>query len=116
MDEPAVHREHGPVDERGAVGRQPDVGLGDVVGLAHASQGSVVDHGPQHLVGHLAHDVGLDERKLARAFQNRKVRYKLKKDILEGIKMGVRGTPSFVIGGKVYQGQIPPEILKSALE
>jgi protein-disulfide isomerase len=44
------------------------------------------------------------------------VRYKLKKDILEGIKMGVRGTPSFVIDGKVYQGHLPPEILKSALE
>jgi uncharacterized membrane protein/predicted DsbA family dithiol-disulfide isomerase len=71
---------------------------------------------PEIDVKKLAHDVGLDERKLGRAFQNRKVRYKLKKDILEGIKMGVRGTPSFVIDGKVYQGQIPPEIIKKALE
>ena len=71
---------------------------------------------PEIDIKKLAHDVGLDERKLARAFQNRKVRYKLKKDILEGIKMGVKGTPSFVIDGNVYQGQLPPEILKSALE
>ena len=64
----------------------------------------------------LAKQVGLDERKLSRSFHNRKIRYKLKKDILDGIKMGVRGTPSFVIDGKVYQGQIPPEILKRALD
>jgi len=64
----------------------------------------------------LAGDVGLDERKLSQSLHNRNVRLKLKKDILDGIKMGVRGTPSFVIDGKVYPGQIPPEILKRALE
>ena len=64
----------------------------------------------------LAGDVGLAEEELSQAFRRRKVRYRLKKDILEGIKMGVRGTPSFVIDGQVYQGQIPPEILKKALE
>jgi protein-disulfide isomerase len=71
---------------------------------------------PEIDIKKLAHDVGLDERKLSRSFHNRNVRVKLKKDILDGIKLGVRGTPSFVIDGKVYQGQIPPEILKRALE
>jgi protein-disulfide isomerase/uncharacterized membrane protein len=64
----------------------------------------------------LARDVGLDEQKLSRTFRRRKVRFRLRKDILDGIKLGVRGTPSFVIDGKVYQGKIPPEILKGALE
>ena len=64
----------------------------------------------------LARDVGLDEQGLSRALFRRKIRYRLKKDILEGIKLGVQGTPSFVIDGKVYPGQIPPEILKKALE
>jgi len=77
---------------------------------------SIARLNPEIDIKKLARDVGLDERKLSRAFLNRKVRVKLKKDILEGIKMGVKGTPSFVIDGKVYQGQIPPEMLKRALE
>jgi uncharacterized membrane protein/predicted DsbA family dithiol-disulfide isomerase len=71
---------------------------------------------PQIDLKELARDVGMDERKLAQSLRSRKIRYKLKKEILEGIKMGVRGTPSFVIEGQVHQGQIPPEILKKALE
>lgn len=71
---------------------------------------------PEIDIKKLARDVGLDERELSRSFFNRNVRAKLNRDIMEGIKMGVRGTPSFVIDGKVYQGQIPPEILKQALE
>jgi uncharacterized membrane protein/predicted DsbA family dithiol-disulfide isomerase len=71
---------------------------------------------PEIDVKKLARDVGLDEQKLTRTFLRRKVHYRLKKDILDGIKMGVRGTPTFVIDGKIYQGQIPPQILKSALE
>ena len=64
----------------------------------------------------LADDVGLDKQGLSRALHRRKIHYRLKKDILDGIKLGVRGTPSFVINGNVYQAQIPPDILKSALE
>ena len=71
---------------------------------------------PEIDIKKLARDVGLDEKNLTRAFYKRKVRYRLKKDILDGVKMGIRGTPSFVIDGEVYQGQIPPEILKRALE
>ena len=71
---------------------------------------------PEIDVKKLARDVGLDEQKLTRTFLRRKVHYRLKKDIMDGIKMGVRGTPTFVIDGKIYPGQIPPQILKSALE
>jgi protein-disulfide isomerase len=77
---------------------------------------SIARVNPEIDIKKLARDVGLDEKKLSRAFNSRDVRIKLKKDIYEGIKLGVRGTPSFVIDGQVYQGQIPSEILKKALE
>jgi protein-disulfide isomerase len=64
----------------------------------------------------LAQQVGLDENKLARALWSRQIRRLLAKDILDGIEMGVRGTPSFVIDGKIYQGQIPPEIIKKVMD
>jgi len=75
-----------------------------------------LEENPEIDIKKLARDVGLDEKNLTRAFYKRKVRYRLKKDILDGVKMGIRGTPSFVIDGEVYQGQIPPEILKWVLE
>jgi predicted DsbA family dithiol-disulfide isomerase/uncharacterized membrane protein len=77
---------------------------------------SIARTNPQIDIRKLARDVGLDEHKLSRCFYNPIVRKKLKMDILEGIKMGVRGTPSFVIDGIVYQGQIPPEILEKVLD
>jgi protein-disulfide isomerase len=40
----------------------------------------------------------------------------LRKDIIDALKLGITGTPSFVIDGKVYQGQIPPEILKKIMD
>ncbi len=32
-------------------------------------------------------------------------------DIREGMKIGISGTPAYVIDGKLYLGQISPEIL-----
>ena len=71
---------------------------------------------PEIDIQELAKQTGLDQINLSRSLRDRNVRNSLKKDIVDGIKQGVRGTPSFVIDGKVYQGQIPPELLKKALD
>ena len=34
----------------------------------------------------------------------------LKKDIRDGLALGVQGTPTYVIDGQLYQGHIPPEV------
>ena len=54
----------------------------------------------------------LDYRWLANVDRIPELRYALKHDIAMGISLGITGTPGFVINGKVYQGQIPPEILR----
>jgi len=63
----------------------------------------------------LAEFVGLDYRALSYSTINSMIRYKVKHDIAIGMKLGINGTPGYVIDGKVYLGQIPPEILSRVL-
>jgi uncharacterized membrane protein/protein-disulfide isomerase len=64
----------------------------------------------------LAEQTGLDYRKLAHATKSSVTRYKVKHDIAVGIKLEITGTPGYLIGGKVYLGQIPAEIISSVLD
>lgn len=60
----------------------------------------------------IAKKLNLDYRWLAVVDRIPELRYSLKHDIATGIKLGITGTPGFIINGKVYQGQIPPEIIR----
>ena len=64
----------------------------------------------------LADRVGLDYRALSYSTRNSIIRYKVKHDIAIGMKLGINGTPGYVIDGKVYLGQVPPEILSRVLD
>ena len=59
----------------------------------------------------LATEVGLDDKGLAGAFSDPKIRRQLTRDIIGGLKLGVNGTPTFIINGSVYSGQIPMEMI-----
>ena len=71
---------------------------------------------PEINIKELAQATGLDPVGLSKAVTDPKIKLLLKKEIFDGLKMGVAGTPSFVIDGQVYQGQIPPEILKQVMK
>jgi protein-disulfide isomerase len=60
----------------------------------------------------LSEQLGLDYHALSVVSGIPEFRYALKHDIAVGIKLGITGTPAFVIDGKVYQGQIPPSIIQ----
>lgn len=60
--------------------------------------------------------IGLNYRDLALSSSDPVLRYALKHDIAVGIKLGITGTPGFVINGKTYLGQLPPEIIKKVIE
>ena len=64
----------------------------------------------------LAEEVGLDYRALSYSTKNRIIRYKVKHDIAIGMKLGINGTPAYVIDGEVYLGRIPPEIIRNVPE
>jgi protein-disulfide isomerase/uncharacterized membrane protein len=59
---------------------------------------------------------GLDPRELASALKNPMIRKRLEIDIRQGIKLGILGTPSYVINGKVYQGFVPPEFISAVID
>jgi uncharacterized membrane protein/protein-disulfide isomerase len=63
----------------------------------------------------LASKTSLDSRRLVGAIYSPEIRQKLKIDIWTALKFRMVGTPSYLIDGKVYQGQLPPEIFKQIL-
>ncbi len=64
----------------------------------------------------LADKVDIDYRELARSINDQATRKKLQRDIWNGLKLKIDGTPAYVINHKVYLGQIPPEIIKNVLK
>lgn len=64
----------------------------------------------------LAAKLELPPDEMARAINSRALRHRLQKDIFAGNKLGITGTPAFVINGKVYLGQIPAEVIKLAIK
>ena len=64
----------------------------------------------------LADSTGLDPKELAASLTHPTTQELLRRDIWRGMKLGITGTPAFVIEGEVYQGNIPPEILKKIME
>jgi protein-disulfide isomerase/uncharacterized membrane protein len=65
----------------------------------------------------LAEEVGFKKEELSKALTETKSnRSKLIKDVWDGLHLGVTGTPTFIIDGEEYVGQIPPEILRAYLK
>ena len=52
----------------------------------------------------------------ANAVNDRRLQYQLILDIREGMKLGVTGTPAYLIDGEVYVGNVPPGILEAAIQ
>ena len=64
----------------------------------------------------LAKALSIDNIDLAGALNDRIMRLRLKHDIYSGNKLGITGTPAYIINDEVYQGQIPSKIIKGVLE
>jgi uncharacterized membrane protein/predicted DsbA family dithiol-disulfide isomerase len=61
----------------------------------------------------MAKTAGFDVEKLARAVNDKHLLYKLRIDIRDGLKLGIDGTPGYLIDGKVYVGYVPAEVFKA---
>ncbi len=64
----------------------------------------------------IAEKTGLDLNELSAALTHPDIAELLRRDIWDGMKLKIFGTPAFLIDGQVYQGSIPPEILKKIAE
>lgn len=54
---------------------------------------------------------GLNPDQMKRALNEPNIRRKIMSDIQSGLKLGITGTPSYVIENRVYHGTIPAEII-----
>ena len=59
----------------------------------------------------VARQVGLEPDAVASALKDLSTRRQLNADIAEGLRLGITGTPGFVIDGTVYEAMIPPDVL-----
>jgi protein-disulfide isomerase len=67
-----------------------------------------------------AKELGLDETKFVQCLSDRRYAEQVKKDLAEGKKYGVKGTPAFFVNGELISGAQPfgsfDEAIKTALE
>lgn len=108
----------------------PVLGEGSVMvskaALASAKQGKYVafhnalmaskEHFTEESVMKIAKSVGLDTEKLKKDMADTSITKTIKENQALGQSIGARGTPTFVIGGKVYPGAMPYEAMSKKIE
>ena len=72
----------------------------------------IAGHGNRIDIGELSAKLGLNASKIKKSLNDPNTRQKLLRDIEHGLRLGITGTPSYEINGKVYHGNIPGEIIK----
>jgi uncharacterized membrane protein/protein-disulfide isomerase len=63
----------------------------------------------------IAEKFGFAPKAFALSLNSRDKRRQLNRDIIDGLKLGITGTPAYQIDGGIYQGYIPPEIIKKIM-
>jgi protein-disulfide isomerase/uncharacterized membrane protein len=63
----------------------------------------------------IAAATGIDTRELGAALKDPVIKKRLEIDIRQGLKLGILGTPSYVINGQVYQGFVPHELISAVI-
>lgn len=59
--------------------------------------------------------IGLDESVLMTCLESPTAKKAVAIDLAAGLKLNIRGTPTFVVDGKSYPGHLPPEVIDEAL-
>jgi len=63
----------------------------------------------------IAEATGINARELAAALKDPVIKKRLETDIRQGMKLGILGTPSYVINGQVYQGFVPSTLISNVI-
>ena len=64
----------------------------------------------------LAKTVGLDPGGLKNSLKDRSLWEKLRSDMTAGFTLGVSGTPTFVVNGRLFEGHLPPDIIERIID
>lgn len=66
-------------------------------------------------VKELSVKIGLGDKELVAAFFDKDTRAHLDADIRSGLKLGISGTPAYVVNGNIYLGQLPDDVLSQVV-
>jgi len=70
----------------------------------------IAENGARIDIKEISSAAGLNPDQMKKALNDPNIRQKLRSDIQQGLKLGITGTPSYVIENRVYHGMIPAEI------
>ena len=70
----------------------------------------------QDIIAMSAKAVGLDKDEFNKCLSDPELKKEVKKDVDEGAKFGVSGTPAFFINGRMVVGALPFEVLKEVID
>ncbi|MGM5483393.1 MAG: DsbA family protein [Nanobdellota archaeon] len=63
-----------------------------------------------------ASSIGLDRNEFDQCLDSGRMKEEVQKDMADGSKLGIQGTPGFMINGKLISGAQPFEVFKDAIE
>lgn len=116
---------HLPLDEKGpgglasayfiAISQQSEPKAWDFYKKMYANRDRLLAEGEPFLKS-TAQELGLDMKKLQKDLQSKKVKEILAQDQEDGQKLGVEGTPYFLVNNLVVRGAIPLDLFKSAVD
>ncbi len=115
-----VHR-HFPIDQLHPHARKGHEAArcADEQGKFWAYHDKIYENAPKASPEHLkafAHEVGLDDRAFEQCLASGKHRAAVQRDVEEGQRLGVTGTPTFFINGRRLTGAQPLETFAQAID
>lgn len=116
---------HLPLDEKGpggvasayfvAIALQDENKAWDFYRKMYENRDNLIAEG-EPFIKKTAQQLGVDMKKLQKDMQSKKVKDILAQDMEDGQKLGVEGTPYFLVNDLVVRGALPLELFKNAVD
>lgn len=116
---------HLPLDEKGpggmasawfiAIAQQNEAKAWEFYRIMYANREKLLAEG-EPFIRRTAQELGLDAKKLAKEAQSKKVKEIMAQDQADGQKLGVEGTPYFLINNLVVRGAVPLDLFRAAID
>lgn len=124
-DDVALVFKHLPLDEKGpggvasayfiAIAQQNDKKAWQFHDIMFENRGRLLAEG-EPFIKKTAQDLKIDMKRLEKDLQGKKVKEIMAQDLEDSQKLGVEGTPYFLVNNLVVRGAIPPELFKNAVD
>lgn len=124
-DDVALVFKHLPLDEKGpgglasayfaAIALQSEPKAWEFYDAMYANRDKLLAEG-EPFIKKTAQSLGLDMKKLQKDAQSRRVKEILAQDQEDGQKLGVEGTPYFLVNNLVVRGAVPLDLFRAAVE